>query len=582
MRQCQSRSQCHDHDQRVLGGTGKRECQQRRGAIIVLTAILLVMMMGMLAFSIDVGYMYTLDSQLQRSVDAAALAGAGALVKGQEDAQDRVAEYLIRNPIGGKPVVSGGGDLTAEISQFRSDHRDDLDVKLGHWDPTSRTFAESEQMPSTISVAMTYRKNPLFFARFLGEKQFDITASSVAMYQPRDIMVVLDFSASMNDDTEFSSIPILGREVVEANLAQCWADLGSPTYGTMTFAPQYITVSSGASPATSVEYRNTSVFVSSSHTLQSVVLTFSDGSTKTWTSPSGSSGTFANGSKVVTRVVAKSNNVNRTFDFSTSTIDATVKTALGLDGVAYPYSHGSWQSYIDWCQSSSGQNNSPGGYRWKFGYMSLMVYWLENYPEYSKIPDLWKVRAQPVTALKTSTSAFMEFIQEVDTNDRVGLAIYNGPNGEGYLETGLTHDFQDIIHRVTHRQAGHYHQYTNIGGGLHSGRVELEDNGRPGAFRMVVLMTDGLANWVSGGQNPSGAKNYLLAEAKKCADNGFPVVTISLGAGADKNVMQQVADMTPKGRHFNVPGGQTGQEYYEDLLEVFREIAQDRPLKLVK
>ena len=29
-------------------------------------------------------------------------------------------------------------------------------------------------------------------------------------------------------------------------------------------------------------------------------------------------------------------------------------------------------------------------------------------------------------------------------------------------------------------------------------------------------------------------------------------------------------------------GGQTGQEYYEDLIEVFREIADDRPLKIVK
>jgi hypothetical protein len=259
-----------------------------------------------------------------------------------------------------------------------------------------------------------------------------------------------------------------------------------------------------------------------------------------------------------------------------------VKTALGLDGVAYPYSYGSWQGYIDWCQSSSEQNASPGGYRWKFGYMSLMVYWLENYPENYKIPDLWKVSAQPVTALKNSTAAFMDFIQEVDTNDRVGLAIYNGPDGEGYLETGLTGDFDQISSTVTHRQAGHYHNYTNIGGGLHSARVELEENGRAGAFKMVVLMTDGKANWVNGGQNTTGAKNYLLSEADACADNGFPILTVSLGAGADVPLMQQVADMTPKGRHFNVPGGQTGQEYYEDLLDVFREIAKDRPLKLVK
>jgi hypothetical protein len=45
--------------------------------------------------------------------------------------------------------------------------------------------------------------------------------------------------------------------------------------------------------------------------------------------------------------------------------------------------------------------------------------------------------------------------------------------------------------------------------------------------------------------------------------------------------MQQIADMTG-GAHFNIPGGGTVDEYEEDLKEVFREIADHRPLKLVK
>jgi Flp pilus assembly protein TadG len=562
--------------------SGRREIERRRGAIIVLTAILLVLMMGMLAFSIDVGYMYTLESQLQRSVDAAALAGAGALVDGQEDAQERVAEYLVRNPIGGKQVVSGSIS-GSQISQFQTEHASDLEVKLGHWDPDTRTFEESDQLPSTISVAMTYHNNPLFFARFLGEKEFSVTASSVAMYQPRDIVVVLDYSASMNDDSEFTAIPTLGRSVVEANLLECWNDLGPPTYGNLTFEPKYITVTaSGTNPTTSVEYRYQSVYVSSSHTLQSVILNFSDGSSRTWSSPGGKTGTFSYNNKVVTRVRARSNSITRDFNFSTSTIDTTVKNALGLSNVAYPYSGGSWDDYIDWCQSSSEQNDDYGGYRWKFGGMSLMVYWLENYPSYAKNPDLWKTHAQPVKALKDATDVFMDFIQQVDTDDRVALAIYNANDGEGILEHGLTNDFDAISTTVQHRQAGHYHDYTNIGGGLHEARLELDENGRPGAFKMIVLMTDGQANWVNGNYNESAANNYLLSEAQLCAQNKYPIVAVSLGAGADTDIMQQVADATPKGKHFNIPGGQTGQEYYEDLLDVFEEIAKDRPLKLVK
>src|SRR5690606_11812666 len=111
----------------------------------------------------------------QRSVDAAALAGAGALVDGEDDARERVVEYLTRNPVGGDAVVSGDTDLAVRMSEFVRDHGHDMDVQLGQWDIDARTFHVSDDMPSAISVAMTYPNNPLFFARFLGEKEFAIT-----------------------------------------------------------------------------------------------------------------------------------------------------------------------------------------------------------------------------------------------------------------------------------------------------------------------------------------------------------------------------------------------------------------------
>ena len=45
--------------------------------------------------------------------------------------------------------------------------------------------------------------------------------------------------------------------------------------------------------------------------------------------------------------------------------------------------------------------------------------------------------------------------------------------------------------------------------------------------------------------------------------------------------MQSVADITD-GAHFNVPGGQAVSEYRAELLQVFRDIADARPLKLVQ
>ena len=51
------------------------------------------------------------------------------------------------------------------------------------------------------------------------------------MYQPRDIMVVLDFSGSMNDDSEFKSINTFGKEAIMDGLENMYEELESPDYG---------------------------------------------------------------------------------------------------------------------------------------------------------------------------------------------------------------------------------------------------------------------------------------------------------------------------------------------------------------
>ena len=76
-------------------GASRRPEPARRGNIILLTAFLMVIMMAMVAFAVDVGYMYTMQCQLQRSVDAAALAGAGELINGIDEAE-AVAKRLQR------------------------------------------------------------------------------------------------------------------------------------------------------------------------------------------------------------------------------------------------------------------------------------------------------------------------------------------------------------------------------------------------------------------------------------------------------------------------------------------------------
>jgi len=503
------------------GATATGRQVARHGAVVVLAAFLMVFMLAFLVFSIDMGCKLNAQTELQRSVDAAALAGAGVLVDGTDQAQARALEYIVRNPVGTR-VITDEDHIEDAIAEFLAAHEDDVEVKVGYWDASAfdeatgrlGKFIESDVRPSTISVTYQKTDNPYFFAPLFGQKVFGVQAEAIAMYQPREIALVLDLSASMNDDSELGAVDTLGEDAVVANLRQIWEELGSPTYGSMSFDPVYIS----------------------------------------------------------------STNTN------------SIKQQLGLRyrqgshwvEVPYPYPSGSWNDWIDYVKSSS--NNSTvkkAGYQKKYGLLTLINYWLERHPSDSATPPLDGVSAQPITAVKDAVEVFMDYIQAVDTDDRIALAIYNAPNGEGKVELGLTDDFEAIVQKAAAAQAGHYHDYTNIAGGLKSARQELDAKGRPNAVKIVVLMTDGNANWANGGYSTSSANQNLLQEAAAAAASGYKVITISLGANADTSIMQQVADITG-GTHFNVPGGQAVAAYSDALKDVFHDIARDRPLKIVR
>jgi hypothetical protein len=569
----------------------------RRGNIILLTAFLMVIMMAMIALSVDLGFMYTMQAQLQRQVDAASLAGAGDLINGIDEAEATAKEYIVRNPVGSDQGVIEEGALANAIIEFETEHGDNLEMKVGNWNPVTRTFEETTVMPSTLKVSMTYPHLPFFFARVLGHDEFSLHAESTAMFQPRDIMVVLDFSASMNDDSTFAAIGKLPQATVEGSLLNCWNDLGV-SYGSLPATPSWVTVHgvpeniAASIPHITTEYRYSSVYITSTQSLTQVKLEFSNGAQQTWLN-GGTTGTYAgtgtNAGKQVRKVWVKSwNNYipfgtnGEYFDFTSTNINTTLKNALGLNLVSYPYpGHGSWDAWIDHVESSSTENASAG-YRYKFGGMNLVEWWMTNYPENAKTPDHWKCRAEPLYALKDATDVFMDFIRSVDTNDRVGLVIYNGPGtGGAKLEYTFTDDLDAIADTVYHRQAGHYHQYTGIGSGMQLGRQTLDTDARPSAYKMMVLMTDGLANWYNGQYDLSGAASQISSETAQCAAKKYKVMTISLGVDADTDTMQAVADGT-EGQHFNVPGGTDYATMHEQLYAAFDAIAKARPLKLVK
>ncbi|MEN6497326.1 MAG: pilus assembly protein TadG-related protein [Thermoguttaceae bacterium] len=576
--------------------------RSRKGAILVLSAFLMVFLMAIIAFAVDLGYIMNVQSELKRATDAAALAGAGALVDGTDKAEIQAFEYIARNPAGGKSYAAkdkDGNTVTVAdatwcdyLPSLLSQNRNNFVVQWGHWDPDTRTFTQSNDLPSTLRVVASQNDTPLFFARILGHNSFDAQSESIARFQPRDIVLVLDFSRSMNFDSQLLRINEYGedsRAAVETNLREIYEDLGSPAYGSLQFTPEFLTVvgaapTNGSMPQITVTFRSSDVYVVSTKDLSNVVLGFSNGATQKFEGLSGKTGTFrgtgSNASKRIDKVWVKSGSnasgegpgYGERFEDTTTVI----KRVFGLSNLPYPYPVGSWDEYINYVKSDSDVNAT--GYRKKYGLLTMINYWLDSRAGNWETPDLWKARVQPITAVKDSVTVFLDYIQEVDCDDRVGLAIYNSPNATALVEQTLTHDLPVVGDTVKHRQAGHYNYSTNIGAGLEKGIQELDAHARKGAFKMIVLMTDGNANVP---YSESYARSYALQQAQLAASKGYPIATISLGCDADTGLMQEVADAT-KSVHFNIPGTAQVQNYSAQLREIFHKIAKDRPLALVK
>lgn len=460
--------------------------RQRRGAVIVLTTVLLVLLFFLIAVAIDIGYIQVERTSLQAATDATALAAAGVLMDGTEASAEAGVVYLQKNPVTGRI-------LSASDAQF----------EFGFWDPETHTFTITDQSPNAVRVTTTDTGRSLFFGGVLGKGTFDGTAQAIATYQPRDIALVLDYSGSMCYDSQFRNISLLGKAAIEANLLQIYNELGSPTYGSLTFTP--------------VSY--------------------------------GSSGT--SNSKVLKN--------------------------FGLDKVAYPYKDGSWSEWVDYVQTDSYVNSA--GYRNKYGYMTWINYLLAKHCGASDTAGLWATSEQPITALKDAVDVFLAYLGEHSTEDRASLSIYTYSDGTAILEQALTTDYSLVSTKCRQRQAGHYTGATNISAGMNKGRIDLQDKGRPGALRMMVLITDGVVNMPTG--NSSKDKALVLQEAQACADAKIPVVTIALGAFADVALMQQVADISG-GACFVVEGGRPIEDVKADLEKVFHDVAADRPLRLVQ
>jgi hypothetical protein len=182
----------------------KVECPRKRGVVAVQVAVLLVVLVGFAALTVDVGVLYNTKADLQRTADAAALAAAARLTEfGGEDpaelARQTALEYVNANPVFGKDVTL---DLQSDVTIGRAVYNEET----GEY-----TFTPTDILPEAVRVRVRHTGDspngrvPLFFARVFGKDDTEMWASALAIVVPRDIAIVADLSGSHTDDSEMSN-----------------------------------------------------------------------------------------------------------------------------------------------------------------------------------------------------------------------------------------------------------------------------------------------------------------------------------------------------------------------------------------
>ena len=135
--------------------------RRNRGQVLVLVALAIFVLLGLAALGIDVGFMYSVRHELQRSADAGALAGASRWIE--------VGSQWSSNP--SDPVMVASRERAKDYAIINKVAPTPLD----------RLTEVAVDFPSQDRIRVTTQRTaPLFFARVLGRDNQVISATAVA------------------------------------------------------------------------------------------------------------------------------------------------------------------------------------------------------------------------------------------------------------------------------------------------------------------------------------------------------------------------------------------------------------------
>ena len=178
----------------------RRVTRPRKGAMLVLVTIAIVILFVGAAFSVDMAYMFLAREQLHVATDAAAKAAVVGLAQGstQQSATNTAISYAAANTVCGQPLTITSSNVVLGGVAYSSS---------GTWafSPTA-TIKTAAQMTAQQSV-------PLFFGRLLNTSTFSPRRTSTAAFVRNKWCFVFDRSGSMCFDmtgTDWSYPPPVG------------------------------------------------------------------------------------------------------------------------------------------------------------------------------------------------------------------------------------------------------------------------------------------------------------------------------------------------------------------------------------
>jgi Flp pilus assembly protein TadG len=161
----------------------RRAHRARRGSTLPVVSILLVVLVGMVAFAIDIGAVAHARTELQATADAGDLAGLAKLYSSSGATQDFTAAKAEVNKYVGGSAGNYPGMVVA-----------DADIEFGYFTPTAALgtrFSTDLTKRQANALRVTLRRdgstNPrqqMFFAPTLGKAHNNVTARATAWVPP--------------------------------------------------------------------------------------------------------------------------------------------------------------------------------------------------------------------------------------------------------------------------------------------------------------------------------------------------------------------------------------------------------------